>query len=357
MSIFQKSEAAGEDRFEEYSNLSLQQTDEARRVEGVHGPALHIENELDAFGREQVPLFRAEGIVASRDALVEREALRARQWSSAQVTTGDMRVVDAAREHLLNAHIALSPFVRRKSGQKAWFIARTGLLLMGDVVGQASAQIYFGEIPELALIQSAATGVAVVTAGLIGAEVKDLRMSAKRRVDKDSLTEAQKSMSHFFTGEDQGRRYVRILVITAGCVGALISGGIFALRAFVDNPLSGIVYGSIAAGIAIASFVSSYVHADEAGDLIDTAEHVYEKALKRQAILAASVPRAKADEATALHSSIQDEFGARAEAAQITHEGLKHRVLRRNPGIAGHSPAEGPEPIVGSRARSAEDGA
>lgn len=354
MALFQKTESASEERFDEYSNLSLQQTDEAHRIAGAYGPPLHVEDELDAFGREQLPLFRAEGIVASRDAFVEMEGLEGQRSSSTKIAEGDMSVVDLAREQFIATQKALGPFVRRKPGQKMWFMARTGGLLLGDIVGQAGAQIYFGEIPELALMQSAASGIAVVTAGLIGSEVKDLRMNGKRRLDADDLTDAQRSMAQMFTGEDNGRRYVKAMVVTAGGVGALISGGIFALRAFVDNPVAGCVYGAIAAGIAAASFISSYVYSDEAADAIDNTERAYEKTIKRQSALAGFEPRSRADEAQATFTSITDEFKARGDAAQIAHEGLKHRVLRRNPGIAGHSPGNSPEPIIGTRPRPAE---
>ena len=58
-----------EERVTEYSNLSLQQVDEAHRIDGIAGPALHVENELDAFGREQEPLWEAEGVLQAHQRL------------------------------------------------------------------------------------------------------------------------------------------------------------------------------------------------------------------------------------------------------------------------------------------------
>jgi len=342
------------DRVEEYSNLSLQQVDEAHRVDGVTGPALHVENELDAFGREQEPLWNAEGILQSRPALIVHSGLKVQAETAEHLSRRHRRLVKRAQRRLERTVAALSPFVRRKQGQKAWFMVRTGLLLLGDVAGQAGAQIYYGEIPELALIQALAAGVAVVTAGLVGGEIKDLRMAAKRKIERTNLTKEQESFAHLFDGTDDGKHIVKALVYTGATVGVLISTGIFALRSTIDGPLSGLVYGALAAGIAAASFISSYIVTDEIADAIDTAEKDYERTLKRQTALAASAPLRTALEKIAEDESIRNEHDVRGQAALLTYEGLKHRVLRRNPGVAGHGPAVEPEPLVGRRAR--EDG-
>jgi len=344
-----------DERVTEYSNLSLQQVDEAHRVDGVAGPALHVENELDAFGREQEPLWKAEGILQSRPALIAHSGLKEHADTSEHLSRRHRRLVKRAQRRLERTIAALSPFVRRKQGQKAWFMVRTGLLLLGDVAGQAGAQIYYGEIPELALVQALAAGVAVVTAGLVGGEIKDLRMASKRKIERTNLTKQQEPFAHLFDGNDDGKHIVKTLVYTAATVGLLISTGIFALRSTIDGPLSGLVYGALAAGIAAASFISSYIVTDEIADAIDTAEKDYERALKRQTNLAASAPLKTALEKIAEVESIRREYEVRGQAALLTYEGLKHRVLRRNPGVAGHGPATEPEPVVGRRAR--EDGA
>ncbi len=342
------------DRVDEYSNVSLQQVDEAHRIDGITGSALHVENEIDAFGREQEPLWKAEGILRSRPALIAHSGLKEQAETAEHLSRRHRRLVKRAQRRLERTIAALSPFVHRKQGQKTWFMVRTGLLLLGDVAGQAGAQIYYGEIPELALVQSLAAGVAVVTAGLVGGEIKDLRMAAKRRTDPENLTGPQKAFAHLFDGTDNGKHIVRALVGAAFAVGALISTGIFALRSTIDGPLSGLVYGALAAGIAVASFISSYIVTDEIADAIDTAEKDFERTLKRQITLAASAPLKAALEKSAEEESIRDEHEVRGQAALLTYEGLKHRVLRRNPGVAGHSPAADPEPVVGRRAR--EDG-
>lgn len=342
------------DRVEEYSNLSLQQVDEAHRVDGITGPAFHVENELDAFGREQEPLWNAEGILRSRPALIAHSGLKVQAETAEHLSRRHRRLVKRAQRRLERTVAALSPFVRRKQGQKTWFMVRTGLLLLGDVAGQAGAQIYYGEIPELALIQALAAGVAVVTAGLVGGEVKDLRMAGKRKIERANLTKQQEPFAHLFDGNDQGKHIVKALVYTGATVGLLISSGIFALRSTIDGPLSGLIYGALAAGIAAASFISSYIVTDEIADAIDTAEKDYERTIKRQIVLAASAPLKTALEKRAEDESIRQEHEVRGQAALLTYEGLKHRVLRRNPGVVGHSPANAPEPVVGRRAR--EDG-
>ena len=342
------------DRVDEYSNLSLQQVDEAHRIDGITGSALHVENELDAFGREQEPLWKAEGILQSRPALIAHSGLKVQAETAEHLSRRHRRLVKRAQRRLERTVAALSPFVRRKQGQKAWFMVRTGLLLLGDVAGQAGAQIYYGEIPELAFIQALAAGVAVVTAGLVGGEIKDLRMAGKRKTPRANLTKQQEPFAHLFDGTDDGKHIVKALVYTGATVGVLISTGIFALRSTIDGPLSGLVYGALAAGIAAASFISSYIVTDEIADAIDTAEKDYERTIKRQTNLAASAPLKTALEKTAEDESIRQEHEVRGQAALLTYEGLKHRVLRRNPGVAGHGPADAPEPVVGRRAR--EDG-
>ena len=343
-----------EERVTEYSNLSLQQVDEAHRIDGITGPALHVENELDAFGREQEPLWQAEGILQSRPALVAHSGLKVQAETAEHLSRRHRRLVKRAQRRLERTVAALSPFIRRKGGQKTWFMVRTGLLLLGDVAGQAGAQIYYGEIPELALIQALAAGVAVVTAGLVGGEIKDLRMAGKRKIERANLTKQQETFAHLFDGNDQGKHIVKALVYPGATVGLLISSGIFALRSTIDGPLSGLIYGALAAGIAAASFISSYIVTDEIADAIDTAEKDYERTIKRQTALAASAPLKTALEKRAEDESIRHEHEVRGQAALLTYEGLKHRVLRRNPGVAGHSPANAPEPVVGRRAR--EDG-
>ncbi|MET4781616.1 hypothetical protein [Glaciihabitans sp. UYNi722] len=346
-----------DERVTEYSNLSLQQVDEAHRIDGLAGPGLHVENELDAFGREQEPLWKAEGIAQSRPALIAHSGLKVQAETAERLSRRHRRLVKRAQRRLERTIATLSPFVRRKQGQKGWFMVRTGLLLLGDVAGQAGAQIYYGEIPELALVQALAAGVAVVTAGLVGGEVKDLRMASKRKIERTDLTPQQELFAHLFVGTDDGKHFVKALVYTGATVGLLISSGIFALRSTIDGPLSGLVYGALAAGIATASFISSYTVTDEIADAIDTAEKDYERTIKRQTALAGSQPLRVALEKQAEDESIRDEHEVRGQAALLTYEGLKHRVLRRNPGVAGHGPATEPEPVVGRRARDDGSGA
>ncbi len=142
------------DRIAEYTDLPLQQVDGVRRLDGPLGPPLHVEHELDAFGQEQTPLWEADGVLNSRPARVAHRGLRPAASAANHLNRQHRHLVKRAQRRLENAYEALSPFVRRKEGQKLWFAVRTALLLLGDVAGQAGAQIYFGEIPELALTQT-----------------------------------------------------------------------------------------------------------------------------------------------------------------------------------------------------------
>ncbi len=87
------------DRVEEYSNLSLQQVDEAHRIDGIAGPPLHVENELDAFGREQEPLWKAAGILQSRPALIAHSGLKEQAETAEHLSRRHRRLVKHGQVH------------------------------------------------------------------------------------------------------------------------------------------------------------------------------------------------------------------------------------------------------------------
>ena len=317
---------------------------------------LHVENELDAFGREQPPLFVAEAEAERRPALTVKAGLSPAAEAAQAIHASHVDLVGDTLVRYRNTLEALRPIVRRKPGQKLWFACRTGALLTGDIAGIAGAALLYGETYELAIAQAFSASVATVTAGLVGAEYRDIRLSESRERAVENLTELQRPFAHLFRRDTSGTKIVRGVTYVAIAIGALIACGIFALRASVEGTIGGLVYAGLAAGIAAASFISSYVVTDPAADVIDNAEKDYLKALKRQPKLSGSVALRRHLEAAAVADSISAEYTERGKAAQIAFEGLKHGTLRRNPGVAGHGPAPHgatpPTPTVGRRARS-----
>lgn len=343
--------------FDEVDTIALHPVDTVSTLPASpETPVFHVENELDAFGREQTDLWTAEAESARRPVLAAEAGLAPAATAAQFIQSHDLGLVEDACTYYRNAQQALLPVVRRKPGQKIWFLVRTCALLAGDISGLAVAAIMYGDPAELAIAQAFSASVATVTAGLIGAEYRDTRLAQWRQRPFEQLTELQQPYAHLFAPNTSGTRTVRIVTSVAVVIGCLIAGGIAALRGSVEGPVGGLVYAGLAGGIAAASFVSSYVVTDPAADVIDNAEKYYRHALKRQPKLAAASVLREHLRAGATVASLSTEYTARGNAAQTTFEGLKHRTLRLNPGVAGHGPAPheptvSTPPTVGRRPR------
>lgn len=310
-----------------------------------------VEREYEELEAEQKPLWTAAGFEESRSADSEAGSLQLEAESAQRMLDGHSAILQAAEDRFHDTVEALAPFRRRPAGSKVWHYATKAGLLIGDTAGISTAAIWLGEIPAIAVVMAASAAIATVVAGLTGTEVRDLRAAVRRERDLDSLTEKQLPFRHLFSGADSGKRYVRALLGVSASVGVIIAGSVFALRSSIESPLVGIVYGGIAGAIAAASFIESYMHADEVADLLDHAEHDYEKELKRHGLLAASAPWAEHTRQFASAESIVNEHAKRGEAAQLHVRALKFGILRRNPSVMGHG-EEGES--VGRRTRRAD---
>lgn len=326
--------------------ITLQRIDEvsaAARPENIAGT--WVEHEYCELETEQVPLWEASGIEASRPSAAEAAGLSPAATAAERITTSHISILEAATTRYSDTVDALTPFRRRPSGGKLLHYAAKSGLLSGDMVGVTVMGINIGDYPVLAFLMSISAASAAVISGLAGSEVRDLRSSQRRRRDIDSLTDKQQPFQHLFTGMDAGVKIVKILCGVSGGVALTIAAAIFAGRAELEGALTGLIYGGIAAAVAAASFIESYMYADEIADQLDSAGISYEKELARHQRLASSTAwrttLAKDIEA----GSIRDEHERRGEAAAAKVRALKWGILRRNPGIVGHGagvPGTGP---------------
>ncbi len=327
---------------------------ETRRIQPIDGArfverpaaacALYAELEYDELASEQIVLYEAEGLASSRDADTTRAEHRPASKELKRQLAAQQEVVAQQRQIYLDAVAALGPYRRREVGAKKWYLLRWGVLLLGDVAGQAGAALSYGEHPSTAFPQAFATGMAAVTAGIVGGELRDLRSAARRQRDSEDLPEALGRWQHLFRGSDTGRVLAYVMVAVGVCTTLAIAGGIYWLRAVVEGGEGGLVYSLLALAIGLGSAINAYFYADEVADQIDTAEAGYARELRRAAQLAGHKVRRQHSAARAESQSICAEHAARGSAASQHLTALKWRVMGANPGVAGHGPSSGPKP-------------
>lgn len=208
----------------------------------------YLEDEFDEWADEQPSSWEAEAEAAAREALVSAAKTQARASAAWSLSEHHATVVDATREAYLQIMRALAPFVRREAHAKSWYVLRWAVLLAGDVAGITGAAVLLGEIPELAVMQAFSAGMATVTAGLVGVDLKDLRLAARRRTDEADLLPELEPWAHLFRGVDQGAPRVKTMMLAALAIGLTVAAAIFGLRASVEGGISGVVFGALAAG-------------------------------------------------------------------------------------------------------------
>lgn len=312
----------------------------------------YVEEEYYARAEEQKPAWSAEGDRAAR-------AYQARARGLDRPTEAiDAVLVDTLKE-VQQAHAAhqdmarvLMPYVRREPIAKWRYWICWVVLWFGDTAGVWSAAITGGDIPYVAFGQACATGLAAACAGLVGSELKDLRMARARQRDAESLTDDEQRYRHLFTASDKGIEIVKLVGLLSLTVVVLLGVGIFALRSSIEGSASGLTFGLLAAATAIGSTLLGYSTADEVADLLARAAMRVARAERRHLKLAAATPpkvRAEADETA---RSILDEHQLHGQAAAKEMESLAWRVQRRNPQVFGHGfPAGDQGGVIGRRAR------
>ena len=329
-------------------NLTSQaeQLAEAKRLQPVEQAAMaqrpgnveatYAELEYDALASEQVSLWDAEADGAIRAPAGIRDDSKPGHDEALRNSREHRQVVDEALRIYLLTYSLLNTFRHREPGAKKWYLIRWAFLLGGDVAGQVGAALSYGETPWTAVPQAVATGIAALTAGLVGIELRNLRDTARRSMDESQLPGELEPWAHLFKSPDPGRTLGSLMIKVGIVAGLCISGGILALRAIIEGTGAGLVYGLLAVGITLASAVNAYFYADEIADQIDATEAVYGKELRRAESLASSSSIVRHATATSDVATIRDEYKARGLAAKQHVEALKWRVMGNNPHVAGH---------------------
>jgi hypothetical protein len=251
--------------------MSLQPVDEVRWVARPPRFRFYGEDQYTAYADEQVKLHEAKGIALARQyARVAAKTAPTAGVVRQRIADQQERVRDAA-EHVRAITAALAPFARRGRFEKARYLVVTVLLLLGDIAGVAGAAIMLGEEPWLAVLQALASGTAAVTAGLVGAEVKDSRRARTCTRDPTGLPDELRPYAHLFTGGDAGETLVKMLAGGTIVIVLALASAILALRSSTEGTLAGIVFAGLAVAVSLASFLNVYTYTDEVADLIDSA--------------------------------------------------------------------------------------
>lgn len=329
-----------DDVLEEADEVSLQRVDEAKAVPRPSDiGSLYLEEEYDERADAQPDLFAAEGTRQSAPPQATADSLSkpaADQDYAVELQQG--QVTDTAQS-LQTARKVLRPLTRRGPKEKRMKSLRTFGILLGDITGVTGAAIMLGEIPLLAIIQAIAVGTAGITSGLLAAEIKDARQARKRQKDDAAianLSDDDKVFAHLFRGPDEGEFIAKLMVYGGLFLVLLIFGGIMALRSTTEGLIAGIVFGCLAAAVALASWANNYFYADEVADLLDNYETDYRSNISLYEKLSLGKTRIDQAHAATTAQSIKDEFTRRGEAARHQMQAAKARALRGNPGVAGH---------------------
>jgi hypothetical protein len=321
----------------EIDSIGLQRVDEAAAIaRPAEIGTFYVEEEIQHRADEQPHQWKADGTLASRDAVSTVGELDKAVGNLETIINGQEAVTEASREAVVATRHAVGNHVRRAPKAAKLFYARLVTIFLGDIAGVASATILFGLIPWMAFLQALAIGGAAVTAGTAGAEFKDLQLARNREKAPEDLTDEERPFAHLFSGPKKAESYTKIGISVALTVVLLIFGGIFALQAATDSTMAGVLFGSLGAAVGLASFINYWTYTDDIADLLDTKEAIYNTELNRQRALCEAPIRLKHGRSAAEAKSIQDEHDQRGEAARLHILALGKKALRNNPGVVGH---------------------
>ncbi|MCX2746255.1 hypothetical protein OOZ51_00310 [Arthrobacter sp. MI7-26] len=330
--------------------VSLQRVDEAAAVAtpDAIGSGTWMEHGFDELAAEQEYLWPAEGEVASRDEAATANGLITAVEAEEFLLTEAASLVRATKTSYEHSLTTLLAWVHRGPHANFRYWVGWTVLGMGDTVGVAGASILLGEEIWIAVAQALATGLAAVTAGLAGHDLKELRLARQRRRDPDDLTDDERRYRRFFDDSSPGDSLLKIVAYLSGTIVLLIAVGIFALRASIEGGLAGLVFGSLAAATALASFMNSYAHADEVADLIAVARRNHQQSVRAYRRISQALPLRRRAEALEKAASIGQEHALRGQAAAHHVQAMKFQSLTANPGVVGHGPSSSMKPAPAS---------
>jgi hypothetical protein len=312
----------------------------------------YVEQEYHALAEEQELLWRAEGEDEARPYGVQARGLDQEVAGIGFLLTQHEAEVREAHAEYQRATQVLGSYVRRESGGKLRYWICWPILVLGDTAGVWSAAIINGDVPYIAFGQALAAGLAAACAGLVGSELKDIRMARVRQRDPDSLTKEEQRYRRLFVPGGDGLGITKLMGGLSLLVATLVALGVFALRAGIEGSLTGLTFGLFALATAIASGLLGYASADEVADLLGSLAKRVRGAETRYLELARSTAcRDKAaSEETA--RSIREESAHRAGAAGKRVDSLSWQAQRRNPQVFGHGFAAGEQSgVIGRRSR------
>ncbi|WP_338773033.1 hypothetical protein V7968_16330 [Nocardia vulneris] len=318
---------------------------EARSVPRPHEvETFYVEQGFDSLGTEQLHLHAAEGEQAAAAASTTAATWETARVESVHLVKVNRPLVDAALRRHVTVKELLSPLVVRK-GSSAGYLMRTGALLVGDIAGLGGAAIAYGEHPTLALCQAASAGVATITAGLAGTQFKLYQLARQRNLEGDAAPQLKPYLP-MLTGAGTSRGFLLAVTVVALIITLCIGSGIFALRSSIEGTASGFTFGLLALGIAAASWINSYSHADPVADAITAARRDYTNEQRRHRRLSRSLWLVRADRASEQSSAIRREHRERGQAAIAHLQALKYETLNLNPDVVGHGYESSPPAVL-----------
>lgn len=319
------------------------------------GVQYDVGEELDAYGQELTLVEQADGVRASRGAQIRGAGLALRADAARRlVDLHEGEVRDAIQGHS-QAQNDLQRFVRRRpkdNGRYRW--TRWGLL-WADAGAIFGALVFVGEQPILAAGTAIAVGLSAVTAGLLGGDVRELKLARERRalVDAEVVdADLVRAYPSLFSVPTRDRDTYGLALLWGLLALVFTAVGVFALRAALEG-LLGVVFAGFAVAVGLASFISSWAHADPVADLLEVFAERMTRAISRHATLASAPQPAAQAAAEAEATSIRQESQLRGEAKATSARALKHAVYRRHPEVFGHGLAE--YRVVRTRALPADE--
>lgn len=303
-----------------------------------NGVTLWHERELQAHGEELALERQAQGEQAARQHVARARSLDASAAATKSLLGIAEQEVRQAQSEYQVAAKALGPYVRREPGASWRYRLCWVILWLGDTAGVLSALVMNGEIPLVGLPLGLSAGLAAVCAGLVGSELKNIRLSRARQRDADGLTEEERRYAWLFVGNSRGRGVGMVMLVglLSVLVVVLIAGGIGMLRAGIEGVVAGRTFACLAAATAIASGLVGYWAADDVADLLSVLQRRVRRAEKHYMALAGHESLRTQAQAAEAARSIQVEYDARGRAGAKRLEALRYRILRLNPLVAGH---------------------